>query len=175
MPDHTQIFEIFLNINVKQFFNQYIEDESPNSFTKFLEKRGESKITEMKWTEPNEENISYNGTKVKLIKQITAEFNVKNTSTMYKMIPTTKYFKLIEQTDTVLRILILNKFSETQYSDTHGVEEEWLLQSLPNGKCCVFRATSGVIWYKQTMMKNAIKIDCEKRFVELQAAYKSWI
>jgi len=48
----------------------------------------------------------------------------------------------------------------------------------------VFRATSGVIWYKQTMMKNAIKqtmmknaikIDCEKRFVELQAAYKSWI
>ena len=113
MPDHTQIFEIFLNINVKQFFNQYIEDESPNSFTKFLEKRGESKITEMKWHEPNEENSSYNETKVKLIKQITAEFNVKNTSTMYKMIPSTKYFKLIEQTDTVLRILILNKFSET--------------------------------------------------------------
>jgi hypothetical protein len=53
---------------------------------------------------------------VKLIKQITAEFNVKNTSTMYKMIPTTKYFKLIEQTDTVLRILILNKFSEMSVS-----------------------------------------------------------
>jgi hypothetical protein len=55
------------------------------------------------------------------------------------------------------------------------VEEEWLLQSLPNSQCCVFRASSGVIWYKQTMMKNAIKIDCEKRFLEVHANFKSWI
>ena len=56
---------------------------------------------------------SYNGSKVKLIKRITAELNVKNISTMFKVIPTTKSLKLIDQTDTLLRILVLNKFEQT--------------------------------------------------------------
>jgi len=107
------MFEIFLNINVKQFFTQYINDESPNSLNKFLQKRGETKITESKWAEPDVAEASYNGTKVKQIKRISAELNVKNISTIFKVIPTTKSLKLIDQTEGLLRILVLNKFEQT--------------------------------------------------------------
>jgi len=53
--------------------------------------------------------------------------NVSKISTLSKMIPTTKHFKVIDQSDNMLRILILNKFEIVQYSDTCSVEEEWLI------------------------------------------------
>jgi len=43
-----------------------------------------------------------------------------------KVSPTTKYFKLLEKTDTVVNFKILSKCTGVPYCDTFAIEEEYL-------------------------------------------------
>lgn len=65
-------------------------------------------------------------------------------------------FNLCQSSDTKVVLRSLNKTTDVPYCDSFAVEEEWWLMSLPGTKCCAFRLTMGIIWYKSTMMKSII-------------------
>ena len=75
-----------------------------------------------------------------------------------KVSPTTKYFKLIERTDTKVHLKILSKCTGVPYCDTFAVEEDFLILSPgPNAPCCVVRILLTVLFYKSTIFKSKIE------------------
>ena len=57
-----------------------------------------------------------------------------------KVAPTTKYFKVIENTDTKVNLRVLNKVTNVPYCDSFAVEEDWLILSpSPTANCCMVR------------------------------------
>ncbi len=89
-----------------------------------------------------------------------------------KEAPTTKVFKVVENTDDKIVIRIVNKTTEVPYCDSFGVEEEWLIASLPGTKCCVFRMSFCLRWYKWTMMKAIITSTTDTETAKAMNAYK---
>ena len=61
------------------------------------------------------------------------------------------------------------------YSDCFGVEEEWLIASLPGTKCCVFRVSLVIRWFKSTMMKSIIRSSTDSEAGKTCAAFKQWL
>jgi hypothetical protein len=74
-----------------------------------------------------------------------------------KVAPTTKYFKMIEKTDTTYRFRVLDKVAGVPYSDCFAIEEDWIIIS-PNAtaNCCILRISLQVIFYKSTIFKYKI-------------------
>ena len=88
-----------------------------------------------------------------------------------KVSPTTKYFKLIEKSETKVHVKILNKCTSVPYCDTFSVEEEWLAMSpSPTANCCIVRFGVQVIFYKNTLFKSKIQSEtlksCKKVMVD---------
>ena len=62
-----------------------------------------------------------------------AEIQIKDNA-FVKVSPTTKYFKLLENTETKILFKILSKCTDVPFADTFAIEETWLILS-PNDKC----------------------------------------
>jgi len=92
-----------------------------------------------------------------------------------KEVPTTKSFKLIENTGNKITVKVLNTTTNVPYCDSFGVEEEWLIVSLPGTKCCVLRASFCLRWYKWTVMKGMITSNTDSETQKVWAAYELWI
>jgi hypothetical protein len=57
-----------------------------------------------------------------------------------KVAPTTKYFKLIEKTDTNYHLRILDKCTGVPYCDSFAIEEDWAIVSpSATANVCVVR------------------------------------
>jgi len=90
--------------------------------------------------------------------------------------PTTKYFKLLEKSDTKIVMRILNKCSGIPYADYFAVEEEWLIMSpAPAANSCALRITMQVIFYKNTMFKGKITSGAMKGAKEAWVDWGEWI
>ena len=105
---------------------------------------------------------------------VTAEFQIKN-STFIKVAPTQKYMKLLERTPEIIRMKVLTKNTGVPYCETFGLEEDWYVVSKPKTKCCIVRLTSGIKWYKSTMMKGMIKSSSEAGTKEFWDHYQKWL
>ena len=89
-----------------------------------------------------------------------------------KEAPTAKAFKLIENSENRVIIKVLNKTTDVPYCDSFGVEEEWLIASLPNTKCCVLRVSYCLRWYKWTVMKAIITSSTDSETEKSWSAYR---
>lgn len=103
------------------------------------------------------------------------EIQVKN-NPFVKVSPTTKYFKLLEKSDTKVHFKILSKCSDVPYSDTFALEEDWLaISPHPNANCCMLRIMSQVIFYKSTIFKSKIQSSSVKGSNDVWAEWAEWI
>lgn len=91
-----------------------------------------------------------------------------------KEAPTTKALKLLHKTEDRILLRVLNRTTDVPYCDSFGVEEEYLIVSLPETKCCVFRVTFCIKWYKWTMMKAIIASNTESETPKAYNAMKEW-
>ena len=117
--------------------------------------------------EPPEE---YDGKPVLLATVFGVEVQIKD-NPFVKVSPTTKYFKLIDKSETKVHVKILNKCTSVPYCDTFSVEEEWLAMSpSPTANCCIVRFGVQVIFYKNTLFKSKIQSEtlksCKKVMVD---------
>jgi hypothetical protein len=107
------------------------------------------------WADPTAEESGGVNIPVSRVKKLKADFQIKNNA-FVKQAPTAKTFNLCVNTDTLIKLRVSNKTSDVPYCDSFAVEEEWLIGSLPNTKCCVVKVSMGIVWYKSTMMKSII-------------------
>lgn len=74
-----------------------------------------------------------------------------------KISPTTKYFKVLELSETKIHVKILSKTNNVPYCDTFAVEEDWIAVSpSPGANCSVLRMFIQMIWYKSTIFRSKI-------------------
>ena len=92
-----------------------------------------------------------------------------------KEAPTIKVFKIMEKSTDKIVLRILNTTTDVPYCDSFGVEEEWLIASLPGTRCCIFRASFCLKWYKWTMMKAIITSNTDTHTELSMKAYGQWI
>lgn len=155
---HTVVHESLIGLNCNEFFENYLADGAKYSFAKFYEKRGENEVSCETWSDPKttEEKV-YDGKPVLKQRKLTMKVNVN--STFVKVAPTTKYFKILERSPTMIILRMLNRTADIPYCATFGVEEEWFLASpsSDNAKCAVLRMSFQIIWYQSTLMKSVIK------------------
>ena len=142
--------------------------------TNFFQARGELDVNSTPWTDPVDQDVKYDQSKVLKVKQIKMRVQIKG-NPFVKQAPTTKAFKLIENTANKLTVKVLNKTTDVPYCDSFGVEEEWLIASLPGTKCCVLRVSFCLRWYKWTVMKAIITSSTDSETEKSWAAYELWI
>lgn len=82
---------------------------------------------------------------------------------------------MIEDSNDRVVIRNLNRTTDVPYCDSFGVEEEYLIASIPGTKCCVFRVTFCLRWYKWTMMKAIITSSTDSETPKAYAAMRDWI
>jgi hypothetical protein len=142
--------------------------------TKFFEMRGELNVSTTPWSDPVGEDAKYDNQTVLRTKTIKMRVQIKG-NPFVKEAPTTKIFKLIENSENKIVLKVLNKTTDVPYCDSFAVEEELLIASLPATKCCVFRVSYCIRWYKSTMMKGMIKSNTDAESEKSANAYKQWI
>lgn len=108
------------------------------------------------------------------VKKVSADFVIKN-NPFVKKAPTVKTMFLLEKSDTKLVIRSLIKTSDVPYCDVFTVEEEWMVQSLPNTKCCAVRVTLGILWHKSSMMSGMIQRSTVSESQKSWSAFGQWI
>ena len=54
LPNHTLSAIILLNLSPKGYWDQYLDDNAPFWLGKFYEQKGEKRIENGEWTEPEE-------------------------------------------------------------------------------------------------------------------------
>lgn len=103
------------------------------------------------------------------------EFQIKD-NPFVKISPTTKYYKLIEKTDTKVQFKILSKCSGVPYCDTFAIEEEIIaISPQPNSNYCVVRILMQVIFYKSTIFKSKITTSAIKGLKDVLNEWDEWV
>jgi hypothetical protein len=161
-------------LHAQEFFKLYFGDEAEFLMTKFFEMRGELSVSSTPWSDPVGEDAKYDNQTVLRTKIIKMRVQIKG-NPFVKEAPTTKNFKLIENSENKIVLKVLNKTNDVPYCDSFAVEEEMLIASLPATKCCVFRVSYCIRWYKSTMMKGMIKSNTDAESEKSANAYKQWI
>ena len=127
-------------------------------------------MTTSPWREPEDSEKDYNGMPVSKIRTICAEFKVD--SAFVKAAPTTKTYRIVENSATTLKILCVNRTRDIPYCDTFDVEDLLLVRAMkPNSQCCVVQIGINYVWHKSTMMKGMIKSGAEKEARAMNADY----
>lgn len=87
-----------------------------------------------------------------------------------------KYFKLIEQTETMIHFKILSKCSGVPYCDTFSVEDDWIaISPAPGANCCIVRVMMQLIFYKSTIFKSKILAASIKAAREMWQEWGEWM
>ena len=152
--------EIFISLHAKRFFDLYFGDDSEFLVTKFFAQRGDLDVSSTNWVTPTGDEAKYDNQKVISTKKMKMRVQIKG-NPFVKEAPTTKTLKILENSEDKIVIRNLNRTTDVPYCDSFGVEEEYLITSLPGTKCCVFRVTFCLRWYKWTMMKAIITSNTE--------------
>jgi hypothetical protein len=172
--NHFEMEKVALAMSATDFFNNVAIHSGNISIEKFFLERGEQKLVSQEWIvpEPAEE---YDGRPVLLSSQMSVEIQVKD-NPFVKVSPTTKYFKLIERTETVIRFKILSKCSGVPYCDTFACEEDWVAIS-PNASanCCIVRIIMQTIFYKSTIFKSKIQSGSVKGTKDVMIEWGEWL
>ena len=155
VTDHKVQTEVFIQLSCTEFHEKYLADDAEFGFDKFLEQKGELNINMTQWADPSPDDTQATTLAATKQKRVKVDVQIKNNA-FVKQAPTTKTFNLIQKTDTLIKMRIVNKTTDVPYCDSFAVEEEWTIGSLPNAKSCVLRVTMGIVWYKSTMMKSII-------------------
>lgn len=174
VTDHKVQTEVFIQLSCTEFHDKYLADDAEFGFDKFLEQKGELNINSTLWADPTTDDTQATTLAATRVKRIKVDVQIKNNA-FVKQAPTTKTFNLLSKTDTLIKMRILNKTTDVPYCDSFGVEEEWMIGSLPNAKSCVLRITMGIVWYKSTMMKSIIQSNTVAESAKSWAEYKQWI
>lgn len=137
--NYNDIDKTYLQMNASEVFANLFLHSGPHSYEQFYTDKGEQKIQSQEWAVPDPPE-EYDAKPVLQISQMYLEVQIKD-NPFVKVSPTTKYYKLLEKTDTKLLVKILNKCTSVPYCDTFSVEEELLFISpSPTANCCVFRS-----------------------------------
>ena len=144
-----------IQLHAQEFFKLYLGDDAEYLMTKFFVLNGDLDVSATPWVDPSTKDSKYDNKTVLSTKTMKLRRPIKG-NPFVKEAPTTKVFKVIENSQDKIVLRILNTTTDVPYCDSFGVEEEWLIASLPNTKCCVFRASFCLRWYKWTMMKAII-------------------
>jgi hypothetical protein len=121
----------------------------------FFSDRGELNLTYGDWVENITEEV-YEGMNVIMTFEMFAELQIKD-NPFIKVSPTTKYVKLIEQTETKFHVRIISKCSGVPYCDTFSIEEDFLILSpSPTAAASILRIQCQVIFHKSTIFKSKI-------------------
>lgn len=106
---------------------------------------------------------------------MSVEIQIKD-NPFVKVSPTTKYFKLIEKTETTTRFKILSKCTGVPYCDTFAVEEDWLaISPNSNSNCCIARIIMQTIFYKSTIFKSKIQSSSIKGTQDVWEEWVEWL
>jgi len=90
-------------------------------------------------------------------KSLSLTFNVKN-NPFVKQSPSIKTYKLLEHTDMVIRIQVLNKVFQVPYCDYfYTLENILVVTPNPNANACMYRHLNTVVMVKSTIMKGKIE------------------
>jgi hypothetical protein len=154
------MIDVSIALNCDDFYTHYLQDDADFTVGKFYEMRGEQKIVINPWQDPDEADQDYSGTKITKTRTMSLEVQIKN-NPFVKVAPTTRAFKMIENTSESLHFKILNRNHDVPYCDCFGVEEEWWVASPPGAKCAALRISYGILWYKSSMMKSIIRSNTE--------------
>ena len=107
---------------------------------------------------------------VSKIRTIFAEFKVD--SAFVKSAPTTKTYRIVENSSTCLKIICVNRTRDVPYCDTFDVEDILLVQAMkPTSRCCVAQIGINFVWHKSTMMKGMIRSGAEKEARAINVHY----
>lgn len=100
------------------------------------------------------------------MRTLDADFKVD--SKFVKQAPTFKTFRVLEHTETTIKVHSLNQTRDIPYCDTFNVEDLLLIRSIrPNSKCCVVQIGLNTIWHKSCMMKGMLKSSAEQAAREM--------
>lgn len=114
--------------------------------------------------------------KVKQIRNVDVELNLKD-NTFVKIVPTHKMHHLIENTEEMVKVIVLSKSDPVvQYADYMKIEEEILCVALPDHEnTSVLRVSTTLIWEKSTIMKGMIQTNFMKESKKSWELYKEYI
>lgn len=117
----------------------------------------------------------YDGKPVVMSSQMNVEIQIKD-NPFVKVSPTTKYFKLLEISDTKIHFKVLSKCSGVPYCDTFAIEEDWIALSPGLGAtCCIVRIYMQVIFYKSTLFKSKIQSSSIKGASDVWKEWTEWM
>ena len=105
------------------------------------------------------------------MRKIGAIFKVD--STFVKKAPTVKTYRVIENSETCIKIHCTNKTTGIPYSESFDVIDILTLSALtPDSKCCILQIGMGFVWHKSTMMKGTITKGAIKAALKMNENYK---
>lgn len=149
-----------MGLSVQDFFESFHGENATYPLDKFYVSQGAKIFSVTAWKEPNDDDKTYNGMPVSKVRTIDAEFKVD--SKFVNAAPTLKTYRIVENTETTIKIICLNRTRDIPYCDTFDCEDILTVRSMrPNSKCCIVQVGINLIWHKSTMMKSMIKGNTE--------------
>ena len=163
-----------MSLHAQDFFKNYLEPGGEFDGEKFYIMRGEQNITSTPWVDPVGEEAKFGAYNVSKQRTIKMDCQIKG-NPFVKVAPTTRVLRIVENTENKILLKIMTITNNVPYCDCFGVEEEWLIASLPGTKCCVFRVALVIRWFKSTMMKSIIKSSTDGEAGKTCAAFRQWL